>query len=376
MVGLAPSDRSRQSASVVTVAATKVLLINQEKVPHYRVPVYNYLTNYLSRHGFDLTVASEGVEPGNKQPVGYKDAQTRLTFPNVTKLIATLDPEVVIYWVRLRYAYLFPMLGVLKARGKKAIYWGHGLDLINRRALLLKKLANAIEYSISDALILYGQHQTRHVPRRFHKKTFIANNTLCVNPEALRDVDAAGILARHGIRTRKNIICVGRMQRRKRIGDLLAAFKMLNDPAVGLVLVGPDIDGVLNEVEGPNVYKLGAMYGDDRLQLMAASDVFCIPGAVGLSIVDAFQCGLPLVTQSGYESPEMMYLKDGVNGFITPQGDIEALAAKLRLLLENENLREQFSLAALEEVRTNAHIDRMCEGFLNALVHVTGKVCT
>ena len=92
-----------------------------------------------------------------------------------------------------------------------------------------------------------------------------------------------------------------------------------------------------------------------------------MPGAVGLSIVDAFYCGLPVVTEEGEESPEIMYLKDGVNGFIVPNGDIQQLAAKLQLLLEDDALRAQFSLAAKNEIMTNGHIDNMCKGFRDAL---------
>jgi glycosyltransferase involved in cell wall biosynthesis len=65
-----------------------------------------------------------------------------------------------------------------------------------------------------------------------------------------------------------------------------------------------------------------------------------------------------------------MYLKDGVNGFIIPEGDIEQLTEKLKILLTNDALREKFSQAARNEIITNGHIDRMCEGFVNALQYV------
>ena len=120
-------------------------------------------------------------------------------------------------------------------------------------------------------------------------------------------------------------------------------------------------------IQGENVYKLGPIYGDERLDLLAASDVFCLPGAVGFSIVDAFHCGLPIVTEAGDESPEIMYLKEGVNGFVVPRGDVNALAAKLEQLLSDESLLQKFSAAARNEIRTNGHMDRMCEGFSDAL---------
>ena len=110
-----------------------------------------------------------------------------------------------------------------------------------------------------------------------------------------------------------------------------------------------------------------------NLDLLSAADIYCIPGAVGLSIVDAFHCGLPLVTEEGDESAEMMYLKDGRNGFIVPRGDIPALADKLLLLLDNDELRKRFSNEARREISENGHIDKLCEGFRDALLYATGR---
>jgi glycosyltransferase involved in cell wall biosynthesis len=274
---------------------------------------------------------------------------------------------VIIYWVRLRYPYLFPLLVFAKLLRKRIIYWGHGSDLGKRGSLWLKRLANNAEYLMSDGLILYGEHQRRHVSRRFHNKIFIANNTLCFDGYRPAGGEKAACLATYGITTIKNIICMGRMQRRKRLEDLVAAFQLLNLPDVGLVLAGPDTDGILHNIHGENIFKVGPVYGPARLDLLSACEVACVPGAVGLSIVDAFYCGLPLVTEAGDESPEIMYLKGDVNGFVVPRGDIRALADKLRLLLLDHALRERFAQAARREINTNGHIERMCKGFGDAI---------
>ncbi len=141
----------------------------------------------------------------------------------------------------------------------------------------------------------------------------------------------------------------------------------------GLILVGPDPEGVLNKIDGDNIYKLGPIYGDDKFDLLSASDVYCLPGAVGLSIIDAFHCGLPLVTEEGDESAEIMYLRNGINGFVVTRGNIVEMAQKLQLLLDNDVLRRQFSDAAKREVSENASIDKLCAGFRDALLYVSGK---
>lgn len=348
----------------------KVLLINQESIPHYRVAVYNHLAASLAESGYELTVASDGVQPGNAEPVRFVHADIPLTFWNLARTILVLDPDAVIYWVRLRHLYLFPTLILLKLLGVKTIYWGHGSDLAKKDYVTLKTWGNYLEYLLSDAMILYAEHLRKHVSRRFERKIFIANNTLCFDGFAPPLNNSRKLLERYRIATPMNIVCMGRMQRRKRLENLLEAFRLLNRPGVGLVFVGPDSDGILRDVNEPNVFKLGPIYGALRLELLAAMDIFCLPGAVGLSIVDAFYCGLPLVTEAGDESPEIMYLKDGRNGFVVPRDDPPALAEKLALLIDDDELRARFACAAKREIMSNGHIDRLCDGFRRALGHV------
>jgi glycosyltransferase involved in cell wall biosynthesis len=369
---LMASDGVPNPLSVTLQRLTKVVLINQEVIPPYRIGVYNYLSEYLKRHGFDLTVVSAGIPNGAEQQVTFKHEAISLGVVTLARLLVKMRPDVVIYWIRLRHAYLFPVLLLTKLLRKKAIYWGHGSDLAKGRGRNVRYFANWIEYRISDALILYAEHLRQNVGKRFHDKVFVANNTLHFD-STRATLRKETCLLKYGITTSKNIICSGRMQRRKRVHQLIKAFERLNRRDVGLILVGPDTDGILQELKAPNIFKLGPIYGDERLDLLSAADVFCLPGAVGLSIVDAFYCGLPMVTEAGDDSPEIMYLKDGVNGFIVPRGDDRQLAKVLELLLDDESLRERFSKAARREIVTNGHIDRMCQGFAEALRFVSGS---
>ena len=277
---------------------------------------------------------------------------------------------VFLFYFPRRIPYLFPILLLTKILRKKAIYWGHGVDLLGQRAIRLKYFLYSIEHWLSDAIILYGEHLRKNVKSQFHDKIFIANNTLHFNKYKIKHSDKYSILSKYNIITSKNIICMGRMQKRKRLDHLLKAFELLNRRDVGLILVGPDRKGILRNVNGNNIYKLGPIYGNEMLDLLSASDVFCLPGAVGLSIVDAFYCGLPIVTENGDASPEIMYLQDGVNGFVVPRGDVHQLAEKLQLLLDDATLRDKFSRAAKREISTNGHIDNLCRGFTNALRYV------
>ena len=350
---------------------TRILLLHGGQIPHYRVPVYNNLSQYLSERSFRLTVISEGIEPGNPSTVFFDHSPMELSVSSIVRTVWRGNFGVLIMWVNMRYRYLFPVYVVVKGiLRRKMIWWGQGRDLAHPNAII-KNLAYGTEHACCDAIVLYAEHLRKYVAHRFQNKTFVANNTLAITYPGLPAGSKESVLKSYNIRTRKNIICMGRLQKRKRVGQLLKALRAMNRSDVGLILVGPDPEGVLEHVDDPNVYKLGPIYGDQCFDLLSAADVYCLPGAVGLSIVDAFYCGLPFVTEEGDESAEIGYLKHGVNGFIVPRGDVSELARMLLLLLDDDKLRLRFSEAARKEAVTNASMDKMCQGFLLALKYVT-----
>ena len=349
----------------------RVLLLHGGQIPHYRVPVYNNLSHYLKERSFALTVISEGVQSGSPAAVLFDHVVMDLSVWSIVRTVWRGNFEVVIMWVNMRYGYLFPVyLAVKGILGRKMIWWGQGRDLAKPNDMI-KNLAYGTEHAFCDAIILYAEHLRKYVAHRFQHKIFVANNTLAITYSGLPVGSKEKVLRSYNIQTEKNIICMGRFQERKRVGQLLKAVRSMNRSDVGLILVGPDSEGVLAQVAEPNIYKLGPIYGDQRFDLLSSADVYCLPGAVGLSIVDAFYCGLPFVTEEGDESAEIGYLKHAVNGFIVPRDDIGELARTLLLLLDNDELRVRFAEAARKEALTNASVDKMCEGFVLALKYVT-----
>lgn len=350
---------------------TRVLLVHAGVIPHYRIPIYNFLSKYLNKYNFELFVISNAIQVGAPDTIGFKYNKLNLSALTIAKYIKYNHIDVMIDYMELKHKYLFPTYLIVKGiMRKKIVYWGQGRDLLDAHSKI-KNLAYFMEQFFCDAIILYADFLRKLIAKSFHKKIFIANNTLYLNYQGLPEgITREQILTSYGIKTKKNIICMGRMQIRKQIDHLYQAFVCLNRTDVGLILVGPDTENVLNNINGPNIYKLGAMYGDKRFDLLVSSDIFCLPGAVGLSIIDAFYCGLPFITEDSYLSAETMYLKDGVNGFIVPPNDISALTSKLQLLLDDDDLRRKFSDAAIHEAKNNASIEKMSVGFRDALQYV------
>ena len=266
---------------------------------------------------------------------------------------------------------MFAVLIIIKLFKIKIIHWGHRRPVGNR--IRLKSIIYNVEHWLDDAVILYSEQLRDYVWKQLHDKVFIANNTLNLSEYDKYIVPEDCLKRKYHIRTKKNIICMGRMQKRKRIMDLVKAFRLLSIDNTGLILAGPDDENMLENISDKNIFKLGPIYGKDSIDLLLASDIYCLPGAIGLSIVDAFFCSLPVLTEDVMHGPEIMYLKNGVNGFIVPKGDIQKLAEKLNLLLSDDSFRKKLGQAAKTEINTHGHIDRLCEGFNNAINYVLHK---
>jgi glycosyltransferase involved in cell wall biosynthesis len=118
----------------------------------------------------------------------------------------------------------------------------------------------------------------------------------------------------------------------KSVPFLISAAKLIREqlPEFHLLLVGggPEQASIRSSVQdSPWIHVMGPRFGSEKSELIAISDLFLMPGRVGLVILDAFAGGLPLLsTRLSIHGPEMEYLEDGVNGQLSGP-DVSAFAA-------------------------------------------------
>ena len=138
----------------------------------------------------------------------------------------------------------------------------------------------------------------------------------------------------------------GGVCQRKGIRYLLDAWRLVRRPGWRLQLLGPlprdpgPIAAYLDEVE-----PLGRVGHSDVPAVMAAADVFVFPSLFeGSAVVtyEALACGLPSVVTPSAGS----VVRDGLEGFVVPPGDVEALAARMEELGNDPDLRAALSSAA------------------------------
>ena len=143
---------------------------------------------------------------------------------------------------------------------------------------------------------------------------------------------------------KKNILFVGRMEKRKGLRYLLEAYCRLkwDYPNTRLIVVGPgnldrESHSILSARSPADVVLVGGVSYQDLPRYYASADIYCSPAtgqeSFGIVLLEAMACGKPIVASAieGY----MGILKDGEQGLLFPRRDAQALANTLASLIEN-----------------------------------------
>ena len=178
---------------------------------------------------------------------------------------------------------------------------------------------------------------------------------------------------------RPTLLFVGRLEKRKGLKYLLGAFARLKweFPDLRLLVVGPgspdkDSYRLLGERGLRDVVFVGPVAYGDLPRYYQAADVFCAPAtgkeSFGIVLLEAMAAGLPVVAShiDGYAC----VLQDGLQGFLVPPKDEEALASAIRRLLEDRSLREAMGRRGQERAREFdwERVAAQVEGYYEALL--------
>ncbi|MGH2633518.1 MAG: glycosyltransferase, partial [Tepidiformaceae bacterium] len=160
---------------------------------------------------------------------------------------------------------------------------------------------------------------------------------------------------------RSVLVWVGRLEKLKGVDILISAVAQLEDPSLTLLIVGgveeaPELRAELEAQAAAagiaaNIRFEGAVPHDALPAYYSAADVCVVPSyyeSFGLVAVEAMACGTPVVASrvGGLVST----VTDGVTGYLIPWRCPEPFAEKLEVLLNNPELRTNFSRAARRSV--------------------------
>jgi colanic acid/amylovoran biosynthesis glycosyltransferase len=172
------------------------------------------------------------------------------------------------------------------------------------------------------------------------------------------------------------ILGVGRLDPKKGFHVLLSACSVLSSRGVKYhcVIAGEGSEHKRLEAMRQRlglherVELLGKLYFEEIQSWYYRADIFAMPSVVtsegetdGLPtvVVEAMASGLPVVGTTTAAIPEAV--EEGVNGFLVPSNDPNALADRLQILLEQKELRERLGCEGRQIAEVQFHLKRKVE---------------
>ena len=187
-----------------------------------------------------------------------------------------------------------------------------------------------------------------------------------VNPEKMRvvynGIDTDMFRARENVKKEPNslIVVANTRDRKKGIIYLLRALQLLKgDVDVKLTIVNkinPDDEWALDLTRGYGIEDMvtstGHITTEELARRYSASEIAFTPSiyeGFGLPPAEAMSCGVPVVATTAGALPEVV--EDGVTGILVPPADAPALAAAIKRLVGDEELRGRMGEKGKERVR-------------------------
>ena len=145
---------------------------------------------------------------------------------------------------------------------------------------------------------------------------------------------------------------IGRLKRDKGVLDLARAFAVLarEDAGCHLLIVGPDEDGLLPEIEQTcadchaRLHVAGLSAAPEHY--MDASDVLCLPSyreGFPVTIIEAAAAGLPAIGSRIYGITDAIV--EGETGLLFEAGNVQQLALGMRRLASDASLAQAHGAA-------------------------------
>jgi glycosyltransferase involved in cell wall biosynthesis/SAM-dependent methyltransferase len=183
------------------------------------------------------------------------------------------------------------------------------------------------------------------------------------------------------------LLTAGRFVEKKGIEYSIKAFARLRNQAnteyriIGDGDLRPVFESLIKELDlGGKVKLLGWRNKEEVLTELKNADIFVLTSVVAsdgdseglpVSLIEAQACGLPVISTFHAGIPELV--ENGVTGFLVEEKDVEAIADKMALLIENRQLRDSFSEKAVIRVRNEFDIEKLNDKLADYFKVVKGE---
>jgi glycosyltransferase involved in cell wall biosynthesis len=302
------------------------------------------------REPFRLLAEAENVEVLAHRELGERTVARRVGSGGYRAVICGLGGRVALpatYVASRRAGIPFVLWASLWAHPRTA---AHALSYLPTRYL----------YARADAVVTYGPHVSEYVARHRRRGNVFVAPQASVLPPAREPPEPHQDF---------KLLFAGRLEREKGFDVLLDAWRRAD--VTGELLVAGT--GPLKPT-GPGVRAIGFVPRDELPGLYASVDALVLPSVRtatflepwGLVVNEAMQHGKPVIASDAVGAVAGGLVEDGRNGLVTPAGDPEALATRIRMLAMNPELRDRLGAAARADVADYGN-EAWVEGMRRAL---------
>lgn len=269
--------------------------------------------------------------------------------------------------------------------GARSVVAAHDMDLTRVGSRVLPRYVVETLF-LSSGLALLAPSQGRYLHEeegvgaswRSRVREYVVPNGIPA-PEPVPSGRRAEVRAELGVADDDVVVLmVARLSRQKAHDVMLDAIARADRPNLRLVVVG---DGKRREelealVAERGLEKAVSFLGlrRDVPRLLAGGDVFALSSVhegVPISVIEAMTAGLPVVaTDVGALRDQVT---EGVDGFLVPSGDAEALAGRLARLADDPSLRAELGRRAQERARAEFTVENTAAAFTEMVESVARR---
>ena len=372
----------------------KVVFI-QPIIPHYRKDIVSnlldtkYFTSYFITSKKYLTNTSVSFE--NKRVLDGLIFRSFKVFNHtfywlqgVTKYLKEINPNIIVFtgydphMIHIQFLF-FKYVFFSKT---KILWWSQGNT---GKQGLLGKIIRSFFYKNATGILAYSKQSKKNLIQMGVKKNVIkvVNNSIPRDDYAFLHLSVLEKRKEQKTISKIRLISVGKLTYLKRLDllvDAVAELKQKNiDVICNIIGLGAEEQNLKVKIKQLNlqneIIMHGAKYGSDLNQLFFESDIYVLPGAVGLSILHAFSYGLPMITSDDFtlHCPEIELLSKGENGDFYSGLNPDMLADKI--LQWHEKLktdREMVAEACINSIYQHGYLpDQMISNIVSHIKKIS-----
>ena len=376
------------------MAMTKILFIHNTAM-WYRRPLFKRLSEIYdvkfvfthlevskNRYGVELSEEIEGLEN-----VNYKALKNYfgIAFGLIKELLRDDYDIIVDSFLSTEAIFSFT---IAKLRRKPIIFWSEAWDWEKRKTLKRKLFAPLSKFIIthSDTFLVPGTRHKKYFVSlgASPDKVFIMPNVSNISVKESDYGRKEKLKEELDIGTKKVVLYIGRLRKRKGVEYLIKAFaklrKEIGDSVLIIVGRGECRDELELLVKNLNIEDSVYFKGYVEDELLPAyyllCDVCVVPsitygmGDPWVFIVnEAMYFGKPVIATDAVGAAFDM-IKDGENGYMVPEKDSDALYSAMKKILSDPELEKKMGEESRRIIEEGFRYGNMLNGFKEAIEYV------